>query len=206
MGGKRFYSFKRGKVEFLVLDSNYMDPEQLDWLGKELQASTSAWKICYFHHPLYSEGKFHGPDKDLRRLIEPIFEKNRVNVVFSGHEHVYERIKPQNGTYYFVIGNSGELRANNLRQSAETAKGFDTDRTFMLVEIAGDQFYFQTVSRVGETVDSGVLERQTSSTQSKTQRGHGTVVGENLAIGARNSGATRASYQLQRVRQSYIPN
>jgi predicted phosphodiesterase len=163
MDGKRFYSFKNGKVEFFALDSNYMDPEQLGWLRKELQNSNATWKICYFHHPLYSAGKFHGPDLDLRKLLEPIFEKNGVNVVISGHEHLYERIKPQNGIYYFVLGNSGELRSHNLKQSAETAKGFDTDRAFMLVEIAEDELYFQTVSRTGETVDSGVLEKQTMS-------------------------------------------
>jgi hypothetical protein len=70
---------------------------------------------------------------------------------------VYERIKPQHGVYYFVLGNSGELRPHNLRPSPIMAKGFDTDRTFMIVEIAGDQFYFQTISRTGESVDSGAI-------------------------------------------------
>jgi hypothetical protein len=40
-----------------------------------------------------------------------------------------------------------------------TDKGFDTDRTFMLVEIAGEELYFQTLSRAGAEIDSGVLER-----------------------------------------------
>jgi len=140
------------------LDSNYMDPQQLDWLDKQLQDSTSTWKICYFHHPLCSEGKFHGPDTGLRAVLEAIFEKYRVNIVFSGHDHVYERIKSRNGIYYFVLANSGELRLHNLKRSSETAKGFDTDQAFMLVEIAGDELFFQTVSRTGATVDSGVLE------------------------------------------------
>jgi predicted phosphodiesterase len=169
MGGKRFYSFKNGKVEFFALDSNYMDPEQLDWLRKELQNSNATWKVCYFHHPLYSDGKFHGPNMDLRRLLEPVFETNGVSVVFSGHEHLYERIKPQNGIYYFVLGNSAELRSHNLKRSEATAKGFDTDRTFMIVEIAEDQLYFQTLSRMGETVDSGVIEKPTVSTDHRTK-------------------------------------
>ncbi len=159
MGGKRFYNFKNGNVEFFALDSNYMDPEQLDWLTKQLRGSNAAWKICYFHHPLYTHAKFHGPDTDLRKRLEPIFQQAGVSVVFAGHEHVYERLKPQNGINYFVLGNSGQLRFHDLRPSADTAKGFDTDRTFSLVEIAGDQLYFQTVSRTGETVDFGVIER-----------------------------------------------
>jgi 3',5'-cyclic AMP phosphodiesterase CpdA len=160
MDGKRYYSFKRGNAEFLVLDSSYMDPQQLDWIKKELSDSNATWKICYFHHPLYSHGKTHGPDIDLRKLLEPIFQEQGVNLVLSGHEHDYERVKPQHGISYFVLGNSGQLQLHNLRPSPDTAKGFDTDRTFALVEIAGDELYFQTISRSGETVDSGVLEAE----------------------------------------------
>jgi Calcineurin-like phosphoesterase len=160
MGEKRYYSYKKGNAEFFALDSNYMDPMQIDWLTKALHDSDAAWKICYFHHPLYSDGKFHGPDTDLRARIEPVFQANGVRVVLTGHEHLYERIKPHNGIYYFVLGNSGELRPHNLRPSADTEKGFDTDRDFMLMEIAGDQLYFQTISRTGETVDSGTIERR----------------------------------------------
>ena len=79
-----------------------------------------------------------------------------MRVVFSGHEHTYERVKPQQGIYYFVLGNSGQLRLHNLRKSPNTEKGFDTDRGFGLVEIAGGEFWFQIVSRTGETVDSGM--------------------------------------------------
>jgi len=165
MGGQRFYSFKKGNVSFFALDSNYMDPAELEWLTTQLSQSGSAWNICYFHHPLYTHARFHGADVDLRTRIEPIFEKAGVNVVLTGHQHVYERIKPQNGIYYFVLGNSGELRFHDLRPSPDTIKGFDTDRTFMLVEIAGDTFNFQTISRTGQTVDSGALPRQPKPNQ-----------------------------------------
>jgi len=160
MNEKRYYSFRKGKAEFLALDSNYMDPQQLDWLSKELQNSDSPWKLCFFHHPLYSDGKFHGPDLDLRARLEPVFDANGVNVVLSGHEHLYERVVPKNGISYFVLGNSGELRLHGLKRTPDVAKGFDTDRSFMVVEIAGDQFFFQAVSRTGATIDSGVVDRQ----------------------------------------------
>ena len=165
MGEKRYYNFKNGNAEFFALDSTYMDPTQLDWIKQKLRDSNAAWKICYFHHPLYSDGKFHGPDKDLRARLEPIFLQNGVNVVFSGHDHVYERIKPQNGIDYFVLGSSGQLRSGNLRTSAQMAKGFDTDLTFMLVEIAGDQLYFQTISRADKTVDKGSIEKKSAASK-----------------------------------------
>lgn len=160
MGGERYYKFTRGNVTFLALDSTYMDANQLNWLDKQLRESSSDWKICFFHHPLYSNAKFHGPDLDLRSTLKPLLEKYGVNAVFSGHEHVYERMKPENGIYYFVLGNSGQLRYRDLRPAQDTQKGFDTDQDFMLVEVTRDKLYFQTISRKGITVDSDVLERQ----------------------------------------------
>jgi 3',5'-cyclic AMP phosphodiesterase CpdA len=159
MDGKRYYSFKKENVEFFALDSTYMDPVQLAWVEKQLSASTAQWKICYFHHPLYSDGKFHGPDRDLRSRLEPLLAKGGVSVVLSGHEHFYERLKPQQGINYFIIGNGGQLRYHDLKPSQDVAKGFDTDRGFALFEVAGDDLYFQAVSRTGEIMDSGVIQK-----------------------------------------------
>jgi predicted MPP superfamily phosphohydrolase len=160
MNGANYYAFKKGNVRFFVLDSNYMDPKQLTWLEKQLQdAGDSDWKICFFHHPLYSSGKTHGSSVELRTLIEPLFIKYGVNAVFSGHDHVYERVQPQKGIYYFTEGSSGQLRNGDLAKTGMTEKGFDSDRTFMLVEVAGDELYFQTLSRVGATIDSGMIRR-----------------------------------------------
>jgi predicted phosphodiesterase len=163
MNGDRYYAFKKGDVEFFVLDSNYMDPSQLNWIENHLQNSKSKWKICYFHHPLYSDGRTHGPDLDLRSRLAPMFRRYGVNVVFSGHEHVYERLRPEGNIYYFILGNSGKLMTHDFRSPQQMEKAIDTDRSFMLVEIAGDKLYFQTISRGGQTVDSGALDRHTGS-------------------------------------------
>jgi 3',5'-cyclic AMP phosphodiesterase CpdA len=161
MNGERYYKFSRGSdVDFFVLDSNYMDPTQLKWVGDQLQGSKARWKIAYFHHPLYNFGKHHGPDVDLRTQLAPLFQKFGVNVVFSGHEHVYERIKPVDNIYYFVMGSSGKLMKHDLNASDQMVKSFDTEQGFMVVEIAGDQLYFQTISRGGQTIDSGSVPRQ----------------------------------------------
>ncbi len=159
MNGQRYYSFKKGNVRFFALDSNYMDPEQLTWLTNQLQNSTDEWKIAFFHHPLYSSAAAHGSSLELRGILEPLFEKYGVQVVFSGHDHVYERMTPQKGIAYFTEGSSGQLRRGDIRGAAFTAKSFDTDCTFMVVEIAEDALYFETISRTGETVDSGKIGR-----------------------------------------------
>jgi predicted phosphodiesterase len=167
MGGKRFYTFKpRDGVRFFALDSNYMDQEQLAWLEKELTASGSDWKIPFFHHPLYSSGGRHGSDQALRDQLEPLFVKHSVDVVFAGHDHFYERIKPQKGIQYFVTGGAGKVRKGDIQDEGLMAKGFDEGYHFMLVEIDGDQMHFQVISDLGKTIDSGTVLR--NKNQSKT--------------------------------------
>ena len=161
MDGKEYYRFTKGNAAFYALNSNYLDKKQLQWLESELAKDTSEWKICFFHHPPYSSGGKHGSDKQLREVVEPIFVKYGVNLVLTGHDHFYERIKPQKGIYYFVSGAGGKLRSGDVRDNSPiTDKAFDRDMSFMVAEIVGDQFYFQTVSRTGETVDAGVLPNQ----------------------------------------------
>jgi predicted phosphodiesterase len=160
MNGQRFYTFKpKDGVRFFALDSNYLDPEQLQWAEKELKASGSDWKIAFFHHPLYSSGERHGSDTALKDQLEPLFQRYSVDVVLTGHDHVYERIKPQKGIQYFVVGNSAKVRKGDLEEIGLTAKGFDTGYGFMLVELDGDQFHFQVISDAGKTIDSGTVVR-----------------------------------------------
>jgi 3',5'-cyclic AMP phosphodiesterase CpdA len=160
MDGKRYYTFKpKNGIRFFALDSNYMDKKQLEWLETELKNSGSEWKIPFFHHPLYSSGEKHGPALELRKVLEPLLIKYGVDVVFAGHEHFYERVKPQNGIQYFILGNSAKLRKGGLARTEITAKGFDTDNAFMVAEILGDEMSFQTISRTGTVIDSGKFRR-----------------------------------------------
>jgi len=160
MGGQRYYTFKpKNGVRVFALDSNYMDQPQLQWLEKELTASGSDWKIAFFHHPLYSSGGTHGSDFQLRAQLEPMFLKHGVDAVFSGHEHFYERIKPQKGIYYFTSGGAAKLRDGDVKKTDLTAKSFDAGYHFMLIEITKDTMYFQAISDQGKVVDSGALTR-----------------------------------------------
>jgi predicted phosphodiesterase len=167
MNGERYYTFKKGGVRFFVMDSNYMDPAQVQWLDKELQASGSDWKIPYFHHPLYSSG-MHGSQVELRKIVEPLFLKYGVDAVFAGHEHFYERLKPQKGIQYFTSGGAAKLRDGDIANLGMTAVGFDTDLSFMLVEVAEDELFFQTISRLGRTVDKGSFRRREMQPQTRS--------------------------------------
>jgi hypothetical protein len=169
MGGRRYYTFRKSErrleglagagVRFFALDSRSFDPAQLAWLREQLGESGTAWKICFFHHPIYTSGRYGAGARALRIAIEPILVAGDVDVVLSGHEHVYERIRPQHGITYFTSGGAGSLRRGDLDPSPITARGFDQDYHFLLMEVSGSELYFQAISRAGITVDAGVITR-----------------------------------------------
>jgi len=166
MGGKLYFSFHapHEPVRFFVLDSTYPVPDQIAWLQKELESTTEDWKIAYFHHPPYSSGGRHGSDVKLRQTLEPLFVRYNVSVVFTGHDHFYERIKPQQGIVYFVCGSGGMLAPGDIQPGSPlTDKGFDTDRAFLVAEIKDDKMTFQAISRTGDVVDSGIILRRKQS-------------------------------------------
>ena len=160
MGGNRYYSVGRGPARFFFFDTNFMDPAQVKWIEQSLRDAREEWKIAIFHHPIYSDGDRHGPNVALRVVLEPLFIDHGVDVVFSGHEHIYERIKPQKGIPYFIVGSSGQLRKGGLTPSAITAAGFDQDQAFLVASIDGTGLSFRAISRTGTVVDSGVLHNR----------------------------------------------
>ena len=104
-------------------------------------------------------------------LIEPLFIQNGVDVVFSGHEHFYERLKPQKGIYYITQGGGAKLReGQHPRESPMTAKGFDTDNSFTLVEIVERSDVLRDDLARGQVVDSGsFMRREVTSPAAATQ-------------------------------------
>lgn len=171
MGGERYYSYRRGEMSlrggltgggarFFVLDSRSLDSGQLAWLHQQLRDSGSRWKIAYLHHPIYTSGRYRTAARILRTELEPVLVDGDVDVVLAGHEHFYERLAPQRGIVYFTLGSSGALREGDIRPSTLTARGFDDDNAFLLMEVAGDELYFQAISRTGETVDAGVIQKK----------------------------------------------
>jgi hypothetical protein len=158
MDGKRYYTLKapRQSARFFAIDSNYVEPEQLGWLHKEACGASERWKIAFFHHPLYSSARTHGSSLDLRKVLEPVFQECGIDVVLAGHDHTYERIKPQKDILYFVTGAAGKLRRGDLRHTDLTEVGFDQGYHFMVFEIQGDSMHFSAISDQGKTIDDGV--------------------------------------------------
>ena len=93
---ERYYSFDDGDAHFTVLDSNppRSAPTQTNWLANDLATTTRKWKFVFFHHTSYSCATgiaSLGSDTNIRNTWGPIFEHYGVDIVFDGHDHIYER-------------------------------------------------------------------------------------------------------------------
>ena len=168
MKGRRYYSFAAPgnllagvttPVELFALDSTNLDRTQLRWLDQRLAASRADWKICFLHYPLYTSGRYRMAAFVQRASLEPLFVTHGVNVVFSGHEHIYQRSTLVGGVQYFVSGGAGSLRPGDGARTSYIARTYSGDYHFMLVEIEGDLLHFQAISRTGRTIDAGTLSR-----------------------------------------------
>ena len=173
MNGRRYYTFTPPvnpitrwdtRVRFFALDSTDLDGEQMKWFEREAGQSRADWKIALMHHPLYTSGRYTLAARALRFSLESSLVNGGIDIVFSGHEHIYNRSEPQNGVLYFITGGAGSLREGDVRPSSVIAKGYDEDFHFMLIEIADEGFFWQAINRKGITIDAGSLRAVTEDT------------------------------------------
>ncbi len=108
---ERWYTVQIEDIRFILLDSNTditTDSDQYKWLKSEL-ANTGRdvkFTVILLHQPLFTSQKNHKPKKSLKKSLVPLFEQYKVDVVFSGHSHYYERFL-HNGIYYIISGGGG---------------------------------------------------------------------------------------------------
>ncbi|MGH1397367.1 MAG: metallophosphoesterase family protein [Trichormus sp.] len=105
MNGRRYYTFRRDRVQFFALDTNNNADwqNQLPWLEKELSNSNATWKVVFGHHPIYSSGVY-GNNQAFIKTFTPLFKKYGVQLYINGHEHSYERTRAIDGTTYLICG------------------------------------------------------------------------------------------------------
>lgn len=150
-----FYAVTHGPMDVFILDSSTpaatgeKAEEQLAWLEEALAASDAKWKVAVLHHPPYSSGK-HGSALDVRAAVEPLFVAGGIDIVFTGHDHHYERTLPQQGIVYVVSGAGCKL--SDVGWSDFTAHAESTLQ-FMLVQIEGDVMDVQAVGTDGRVID-----------------------------------------------------
>jgi hypothetical protein len=151
-----YYSFDCGNSHFVNLDST-QDPygDQMRWLESDLQLASQdpriVWIFAAFHHPPYSAGN-HGSTLRIREAWCPLFEEYGVDIVFSGHDHDYERTWSINGVVYIVSGGGGApLRA--VGDSLWTAYS-DSVYHFCRISIDDRTLQMHAISPDGQAFDS----------------------------------------------------
>jgi 3',5'-cyclic AMP phosphodiesterase CpdA len=162
MGGNNYYTVSRGNglADFFLLDTTALDNTQLNWLENSLRNSRAKWKIAITHHPLYSSGKKHGSSPKIQQKLEPLFTHYGIQVVFSGHDHIYERTHPQKGIQYFVTGAGGKTRRGGVDLKSQCrAVSFDEDNHFMVIELDDREINFKAICEQGGVRDSGTIKQ-----------------------------------------------
>jgi 3',5'-cyclic AMP phosphodiesterase CpdA len=150
----RWYAIERGDLLGIALDSTMpANPEQLAWLEKTLAESHATWKLVGFHHPPYSSG-MHGSNEAVRAAFVPLFEKYGVQIVFSGHEHDYERTNPINGVTYIVTGGGSRTRRTGIDDF--TAVAYSTHH-YVDMNVYTDHIVLRAIDQDGRQFDEVVV-------------------------------------------------
>lgn len=150
-----YYLASHGPMDVFVLDSTIPlstgegGPEQIAWLEQALEASTARWKVALMHQPAYSTGK-HGSSLEVREAVQPLFARHGVDVVFTGHDHHYERTFPQDGVVWIVSG--AAAKRTRVGESDFTAHSESTLQ-FMLAQIDGDVMDLRAITVDGRVID-----------------------------------------------------
>jgi 3',5'-cyclic AMP phosphodiesterase CpdA len=152
----RYYVASHGPVDFFIIDSstpqiNGVDARaQLKWLDRALTESTARWKVAVLHHPPYASGPKRGSNLHVREALEPLFIEHGVDLVLTGHDHFYERSKPQHGITYVVSGAGAKLSPTGTGESTAVAA---RELQFMLIEVDGGTLHARSMGVDGQTID-----------------------------------------------------
>jgi hypothetical protein len=158
--GYYYFSPDPKLVTFFALNTEtLMSPsdhsKQLIWLQDVLSKTKSPWKIVYGHRPLYSAPGSHPELPALRKVLEPVFVKNGVNIYIAGHNHFYARTKPQHGIIHFTTGGGGR----HLKTPRNTTKTAVTSRAnhFLYFTVEEDELNYWAIPVKGPLLDRGSI-------------------------------------------------
>lgn len=164
---ERYYSFDYGNVHVAAIDSNTpLDAadsaaadDMFDWLRHDLGQTAQRWKIVALHHAAYSTGQ-HGSDSRVQAKLVPIFEAYGVDLVFTGHDHIYQRSHPlrggqitqpaQGGIVYLVSG-AGSAASYRCGSAGWVAASFCSKiyGLYSRVTVNGDALTVQAIQSTG---------------------------------------------------------
>ena len=139
-----------------LIDQDAADKAQIAWMSKTLSESKAVWKVVYFHHPLYApSGEGHEPELQLRRDLEDVFVAAGVQLVLTGHNHYYARMKTQRGITHFISGGGGRSLKEPIinKYTVRAAEIYH----FINFDVYADRLEFQVVPADGNFLDKGMI-------------------------------------------------
>ena len=175
--GEEFYSLDFGDVRFLMLDSSFLTEERKAsmgdgkwqaeeerverWIRRESVDCQKPWLAAVIHHPVYGMHDEDTVSPQIRRLWAPLLETGGVRIVFSGHQHLYQRTRPIHGVVY-LMGNSGQresrfFHGNNLPEY--TQQIYDRGANYQIVEAGARRLKMTSYNKKGLVIDETVLGR-----------------------------------------------
>jgi hypothetical protein len=178
---ERNYWFDYASARIVVVDSNIGEEALRDdvapWMGEVLAGSDAAWKFVVFHHPPYTGGHYP-PDQKIQNTLVPVFESTDVDVVFNGHDHMYQRMHPirggavagdGRGVVYIVTGAGGGRLYEPLppeQRPEYVASLHYAVHSFTNVSVIDDQtLTVEQIALDGETLDRWTLNKPPTEPQ-----------------------------------------
>ena len=177
LSGEEFYAFDFGDIRFLMMDSSFLTEERRQSMGKDAWAKEEQrveawirsrtgscekpWLAAVIHHPVYGMHDEDTVSPQIRRLWAPLLETGGVRIVFSGHQHLYQRTRPIHGVVY-LMGNSGQresrfFHGNNLPEY--TQQIYDRGANYQIVEAGARRLKMTSYNKKGLVIDETVLGR-----------------------------------------------
>lgn len=155
---ERYYSFDYGPVHFVALDSELYHGDgaegaasaQKSWLEADLRQTAQPWTVVFLHRSPFSTGN-HGNDEAIVADLVPLFAREGVDAVFSGHTHAYERFAPRDGVTYVVSGGGGAA-LHDIDRAPDTAAAFKKHHV-LRVTAAPDRLTIEAIDAAGQVFD-----------------------------------------------------
>jgi hypothetical protein len=161
-GDERNYAFDHGDVRVICLEADGEpldrfyplydpDPGQMEWLETQLAGDEQPWKIVFFHLSIYTSRRDDSLEISMRKRLAPLFERYGVDVVFSGHDHAYERLFKNGVTYIVAAGGGAPLYEFSVPEAYSQARA--RAYHYVWIEIDGDRLSGTAIGWDGKTID-----------------------------------------------------
>lgn len=173
-GTEHYYSFDHGDAHFVVAWADlavgaayHPGSAQYDWMDADLARSSKPWKFMFFHHTWRTssahrtdnyDGNLVPDSEQLDQGLAALARKRGVQIIFNGHDHVYERLAPSGGPISFVSGGGGAVLYNLTVPHPDSAQ-FYAAHHFLRVNVQSDQTLVEAVALDGSVFDKVHLKR-----------------------------------------------